>query len=43
MSSAPPQGFRRTVVLNSSLAERPSRDPALTNRLTDPGKSVQPR
>ena len=39
MSSAPPQGFRRTVVLNSSLAERSSRDPALTSRPPNPGKS----
>lgn len=39
MRSAAPQGFRRTVVLKSSLAERSSRDPALTNRPPNPGNS----
>ena len=40
MSSAAPQGFRRTVVLKSPLAERLSRDPALTNRPPNQGNSV---
>ena len=39
MSSAAPQGFRRTVVLKSPLAERSSRDPALTNRPPNQGNS----
>ena len=39
MSLAAPQGFRRTVVLKSSLAERSSRDPALTNRPPNQGNS----
>ena len=39
MSSTAPQGFRRTVMLKSSLAERSSRDPALTSRPANRGKS----
>lgn len=39
---AAPQGFRRTLVLESSIPGRSSREPGLTNRLRNRGKSKIP-
>ena len=37
-----PQGFRRTLVLETSLPGSSSRDPGLTNRLRNRGRSKMP-
>ena len=41
MSSAAPQGFRRTVVLKRFLPGSSSRDPSLTTRPPNRGKSKE--
>ncbi len=38
--SAAPQDFRRTLVLERSLPGTSSRDPGLTNRLRNRGRSM---